>query len=475
LTEEGVVVGTVAYMSPEQAEGKLVDARSDIFSFGAVLYQMITGRPAFERGSKLATLSAILREDPKPLRELSSGAPPELERVISRCLRKDPARRFQNMADAKVALEELKEESDSGAPARAVPAAHRRKLAWAAGGLVLAAVLSLLGWFGLFRRPAPAPMMKESAVTALGGAPWGSSLSPDGKQVAFVWDGRKQDNEDIYVLLVGESEPRRLTTDTAFEYSPVWSPDALRIAFLRQVAAGTDVLIVPAAGGTEHRVHTSAASCRFAIKGLCRQFCGIAWSPDGKSLAVVDKESPQSPNSIFLLDIESRKKQKLTNPPAGTFGDGLSVFSPDGRTLAFIRTPGGFPSDIYVLPLSGGGQAAPDPQRITHDANFISGLDWSADGSSLVFASRRGGASALWRVAASGGEPARLPVGGNSAFWPSLSRNGDRLAYNPSGFDWNIWRISLPGAGIPADSGAPTRLTYSREDDFQPDISPDGK
>jgi serine/threonine protein kinase len=113
-TEEGTIVGTVGYMSPEQAEGKPVDARSDIFSFGSVLYEMLSGQRAFQGESKASTIAAILREEPKPLSQIVEGLPREVERVIKRCLRKDPAHRFQHMDDLKVALEELKEESDSG-------------------------------------------------------------------------------------------------------------------------------------------------------------------------------------------------------------------------------------------------------------------------------------------------------------------------------------------------------------------------
>jgi eukaryotic-like serine/threonine-protein kinase len=102
-TEEGLVVGTTAYMSPEQAEGKKVDARSDIFSFGSLLYEMVTGRPAFHGDSRLSTLSAILKDDPKPLNSVVPGVPRELERIISQCLRKNPERRFQHMDDLKVA------------------------------------------------------------------------------------------------------------------------------------------------------------------------------------------------------------------------------------------------------------------------------------------------------------------------------------------------------------------------------------
>src|SRR5262249_33604313 len=113
-TEEGKIVGTVVYMSPEQTEGKMIDTRSDIFSFGSVLYEMLTGRRAFQGDTKAATIAAILREDPRPASQIAQGLPGEVDRILKRCLKKDPAQRAQHMDDLKVALEELKQESDSG-------------------------------------------------------------------------------------------------------------------------------------------------------------------------------------------------------------------------------------------------------------------------------------------------------------------------------------------------------------------------
>src|SRR5262249_46160103 len=114
LTETGAIIGTASYMSPEQAEGNKLDERSDSFSFGAVLYEMVTGRKAFQADSKLGTLAAIMKQEPKALSQLVPEIPLDLEKIIGRCLRKAPERRWQHMADLKVALEDLKEESDSG-------------------------------------------------------------------------------------------------------------------------------------------------------------------------------------------------------------------------------------------------------------------------------------------------------------------------------------------------------------------------
>ncbi len=474
LTEEGVIIGTVAYMSPEQAEGRKVDARSDIFSLGSVLYEMVTGQKAFQGTTRMSTLSAILHQEQKAVSGIAPAIPSDLEKLINRCLRKDPAKRFQHMDDVQVALQELKEESDSGAPAATAPRPGRRRvLPWAAAFVIVLAA-GATTWF-LVRRSPPADTVRVETLGAAGGVKWGPALSPDGRQLAFVWNGEKQDNEDIYVQLVDEPAPRRLTSDPAFDYSPVWSPDGLRIAFVRDTPAGTEILTVPAAGGTERRVHLSLARCRFGASVMARQFCGLAWSPDGNFLSIVDRESPQAPSSVFLLDLATRVRRKLTTPPPGWYGDGLSAFSPDGRTLAFARSNITYASEIYTLAIGQDGTPRAEPRPLTHDISVITGFDWTADGRAIVYASARGGVPGLWRIAASGGEPQRLAVGSENANWPSVARRGNRLAYTQAITDINIWRVGAPGASVGDPEAAPLRLTHSPLLDMGPAFSPDGK
>ena len=190
MTEDGAVVGSAAYMSPEQAEGKKVDARSDIFSFGLVLYEMLSGKRAFRAETRMATMAAVLNQEPAPLGEIAPGLPKELERIVARCLRKDLARRSQSMAEIKIALEELKEETESGVSMGVAAAARKpaSRLRWgAAGGAVLAlgaALFFLLPRFRETRAP-----LNEVPLTSYPGNQGQPTLSPDGSQFAFVWDG----------------------------------------------------------------------------------------------------------------------------------------------------------------------------------------------------------------------------------------------------------------------------------------------
>ena len=211
-TKEGAVFGTVAYMSPEQARGKKVDARSDIFSFGVVLYEMVTGRRAFRGETQADTLAAVLKAEPAPVSKFAKDVPRELERIIGRCLRKDPERRFQHISDLKVQLEELKEESDSGTLAEAAPSETRsRNLRrwWTA-----AALPALLGVAWMLRpslEEPPGPMIPVP-LTSHPGFEGSPDFSPDGNQVVFAWTGEGKDNSDIYVKRIGPGASLRLTS-----------------------------------------------------------------------------------------------------------------------------------------------------------------------------------------------------------------------------------------------------------------------
>jgi Tol biopolymer transport system component len=480
-TGEGTIVGTISYMSPEQAEGKKVDARSDIFSFGALLYEMVTGRRAFQGDSKLSTLSAILREEPTPASQVVEGLPRELERIIARCLRKNPERRFQAMPDLKVALEELKEESDSGTlSTRPGPRQRQdRRLAWAAALLATIAVGGAL-WFVRSSSKVPELSLNAVPLTTYPGRQEQPSFSPDGSQLAFVWDGEKQDNEDIYVKVIGAGgPPLRLTNDPARDHSPAWSPDGRFIAFLRNLPTGkAAVLLIPALGGPERKLTEILRSDNLPGGRF------LTWSPDGNWLVISDRDSPKEPAALFLLSVESSEKRKLTTPPLQLAGDCNPAFSPDGHALAFSRGVDYGLSDLYLLIFSNELKVAGEARQITFGIQGAADPAWNSSGRDIVFSVGDFGQLGLWRIATSGSggrgpEPQRLTSLGTNVLRPAISRRGGRLAYAHSFVHLNIWR--MPATGSPAARtlqkpvATATPFISSTRDDESPQFSPDGK
>jgi serine/threonine protein kinase len=465
LTEEGTVVGTAAYMSPEQAEGRKLDARSDIFSFGSVLYEMITGRRAFAGPSRAAILSKILRDDPKPPREIAASVPLELEKVVLRCLRKDPARRYQTMADLKVALEDVEEESASGQQPPAAPG--RRLWVWAAALPILLAA-GFFAWraWDLPQRVEP---LKALALTTFPGVESYPSFSPDGNHVAFTWNGPKQDNPNIYVQQIGSGNPLPLTTDPRDDYNPVWSPDGRWIAFLRQLSPGTSELrLVPPLGGSERLV----AEIRHRGHFLSPPY--LAWCPDSDCLVATDSSGEGKPDALFVVSLETGEKRQLTYPP-GQISDIHPTISPDGRLLAFRRHFASAIGELYWLRLGNGLTVGAEPRRLTSAALDANHPTWMPDGREVLFSSKGG----LWRLAVPGeSPPSRLPFVGEDGLMPVVSRPQpgklSRLVYVRSFADLNIWRIDTSSANEPAPSPPGVAIVSTRAD-YSPNFSPDGR
>jgi serine/threonine protein kinase len=218
VTEAGLVVGTVAYMSPEQAEGKSVDARSDIFSFGCVLYEMITGHRAFRGNSPASTLSAVLRDEPRSPVSVCSEVPRDVDKMVLRCLRKDRNRRWQTVSDLRIELEDLKQESDSGTltPTVVPPSRSRgtRDATLVAAAVVTTGVLLAALWWTIGPHTKLLPVtLKPVPLTSNPGIEQYPTFSPDGNQLAFAWSGAQQQNFDINVKVIGAGDALRLTTE----------------------------------------------------------------------------------------------------------------------------------------------------------------------------------------------------------------------------------------------------------------------
>jgi eukaryotic-like serine/threonine-protein kinase len=446
----GVIVGTVNYMSPEQVEGKPVDTRSDIFSFGALLYEMLSGRYAFQADSAMSTLSAILREEPKSI----GGLPQSLQKVLARCLQKDPERRFQHCGDLKLTLEEILQELES----EATPPQTRSSRRWV--WLAVPATFAVLIWSWLPGNT-PNPAIVSAPFTAYAGKETDPAFSPEGAQIAFSWNGEKQDNSDIYVKGISGGVALRLTNDPAFDYAPAWSPDGGKIAFFRSHSAGRSgesIMLVSPLGGQEQEVLKLPASPPFFRK----RSPGLAWMPDGESVAFSEHESgPEVRFSIFSINWTSGERRRITKAPPGGIGDLTFAISPDGRKLAFARHANANVAGIYLLDLSGSGE----PQLLVPALGAVDSIGWFPSGDEILFASH--GKLHRSRVDAQPASPHEVAGIESMASRFSLSANG-RLAYARTVEDSNIWKLDLKRPGTKAER----IIASSRDDDF-PHLSPD--
>jgi Tol biopolymer transport system component/DNA-binding winged helix-turn-helix (wHTH) protein len=359
-------------------------------------------------------------------------------------------------------------EGCAAVPATVAARVSRRWLIWETVlGAMVAASAGL--WF-LRTKRSHGPTLVAIPLTRYPGAEISPSLSPDGNYVAFAWwdEKKAQTGFEIFVKLIGGGDDAvRLTHDPADSFSPAWSPDGRFIAFLRASSEVTSgVLLIPPIGGPERKLAEIYLDLSRSVF-----FGNLSWFPDGKWLAVGDKETPNGPSAVFRISVETGEKQRLTTPPQHSKGDTHPAVSPDGRALVFVRS-----GDLFLLELSKSLSPLGEPRRLTTDTG-VEATAWTPDRRAIVFSAGARHAPSLWRLPLSPpswrlGEPERLAFAGAGARNPSISRQG-RLVYDQYFADVDIWRLELIGSR-PAEK-SPVRLISSTRVDHEPRYSPDGK
>lgn len=369
--------------------------------------------------------------------------------------------------------------SVEGREDRSIPAAPGRR--WGSLPLAVALLLSIaltaaVLRFVLSSPKSSAPALTSVPLTARPGYEYEPSFSPDGNQVAFARFEESESESHIYVKLIGtDAPPVQLTNGPSWDYKPAWSPDGRFIAFLREHPGGCAIQLIPALGGPERKIAETQLG-----NGVFENY--LAWSPDGNFLVISHKDSPKAPIALFVVVIDTGEKRRLTSPPSAlgdVSGDTNPAFSPDGRTLAFIRKIG-LRTELYLLRVSDALQPVGEAKRIPLGQLRPDAPTWTENGREIVFWCWRQG---LWRIGVSdsstqSAEPARLPFGDNARY-PAISRRGHRLAYSNESHNSSIWRMAAPSGPSARDGsrvGSFNRsFISSTQRDGAPQFSPDGK
>jgi eukaryotic-like serine/threonine-protein kinase len=412
ITNPGTIVGTVKYMSPEQARGEPnLTPQSDQFSFGVVMYEMATGKPAFRRSSAAETMAAIIRDDAEPI---GNAVPAPLRWVIDRLLAKEPGERYDSTRDLyrelKQIRDRLSEANSAQTPAAAVSTPKRKRgLVLGAGAIACLAAGSALALI-LSPPPAAAPDLSAYKFTALSRAEADERSprwSPDGKSIAYTT--RVHGVMQVFTLPVGTPDAVQLTKADQNCFSPFWSPDGASVYYI----SGDSLWSVSAAGGGPQKVYEDVTAATL--------------HPDGKTLAF------DRGRKLWLGSLKGGETKELWQGPTN---GGLS-FSPDGSKLAVDSI-----GPIMIVPYPSGSPRELQPGPV------LTAPSWFPDNRHLAVVVRTGNKTMLVILDTKDGTRRTIAVGSASIESPSVSADGKRIAYETGQFGWDVLDISIPNGEV---------------------------
>jgi eukaryotic-like serine/threonine-protein kinase len=496
LSTAGTIVGTVQYMSPEQISGQEADARSDIFAFGVLLFEMITGKRAFDGKTQASVVGAILAVEPPPVSALQPSTPRALDRVVRICLSKDPEERFQSVHDLKLQLEAIAEagEAVAGIPPRA---AGRERMAWIAAAAAIVVMLLLAGWL-LFRPAPPARVLRSTLLPPkdVRIAPTEIALSPDGTRVAFI--GETGGSRSIYMRLLSSTDSHPVSQTDGASY-PFWSPDGQWLGFfadakLKKVdlSTGGSLVLADAAGGrggswgADNTIIfaagptgalTSVPASGGAVSPATTPIEGntserwpqylpggrylLYWVAYQRTTGSVSADPTDKKTGEYLLDLKTKQSRLLLQTDSGAIyasGYLLYIWQNNLMTQRFDPDSGKLSGTPTLV-----------TQRVAYDSDrWIGGFSASADGLLALVSGEQLLPSQLTWVDRTGKTVGQLTPPG-IYYWPALSPDDKHIAFATNvGRQTSIWTLDV-------ERGTKTRFTFDDTLDGYPTWSPDGK
>ena len=485
LTTEMTILGTPGYMSPEQVRREPLDARSDIFSFGILVYEMLTAIRPFAGAHSVDVLHAILYDEPRPIGTIRPHAGPDFDRVIRKCLAKDRADRYQSFAEMRSDLLALVDsqayegkdvwtgdvtamQTDPGAYNRTAPAAaadltdrftarltgfvSSRK--WLGAGVALAgAVLFAAGWWFFIKPNAQSDFEFIGSLTHVQLINWKDQggtlqdshgvLSPDGKVIAYR--SRASGKSGIYTKQTGVGDAREVVVDEWNNWSPIWSPDGQEIAFLSSRGNKTGIWRIPAFGGTPTFVeHLDMAATDLKL-----------WSKEGGKIYFMTDDN------LFSVDLATKAIAQITSFDASSLTHRFLSVSPGEDKIAFVDLVGE-QHDLWTMPLSGG-----NATRVTNDPEEDRFPVWHPDGKRLIYSSLRDGVFQLCVAYLDGRRPLKLTTGESDSIASDVSADGTKVLYSSSREESDIWAINVA-------TGEEQQITSDVSAELWSDFSPDG-